>query len=320
MNKNNLKSKTITPNHKSFNKYNLNNLNLSLTNSVENSSFIILKDGTIKQKRHKNSYFEEFLDNKRLIIAMETESKIRRVKSNVSDNKKKNLFYKANFNDSKNIKTNKRNSDTNVLKLQRINMYENVFINDNSFIGRNHTDNNKYCNNLNLNFSYNDIIKQVRKNNKKKSIRCNCNKYDNQSNCKYNKKQTKLNKSWNLFERKNMYKDLWKYLNNNRNLKLNNNNKNNKKHKKINNKTYNSYIDTSNKNDIKDNNSYNLNFDKFEITFKSLNKENEINSNIVNAKNDNLINASNIPNIPNNLKIIDNERIQYNSNISKNNE
>ena len=93
-----IKSNTITPiNHKYFNIMNLKNLNLSLTNSIENSSYIILKDGTIKQKRHKNSYFEGFIDNKRLLVTMETEKKIRRVKSWVNDNKKTNLFYKANF-------------------------------------------------------------------------------------------------------------------------------------------------------------------------------------------------------------------------------
>ena len=43
-----IKSNAITPiNHKSFNIMNLKNLNLSLTNTIENSSYIILKDGTI---------------------------------------------------------------------------------------------------------------------------------------------------------------------------------------------------------------------------------------------------------------------------------
>ena len=127
-----LRSKTITPNNeKSYNKFKLNNLNLSLTKSIDNSSYIILKDGTIKQKRHKNSYLEGYLDNKILLMAMDTdtESKIRRAKSCLNYNQKKNLFYRANCWNFKTKKSNKNNSDTNMpYNLHRINMFQNVFM------------------------------------------------------------------------------------------------------------------------------------------------------------------------------------------------
>ena len=132
-----LRSKTITPNNKkSYNKFKLNNLNLSLTKLIDNSSYIILKDGKIKQKRHKNSYFEGYLDNKILLMAMDTdtdtESKIRRVKSCLNDNKKKNLFYRANCWNFKTKESNKNNSDTNMpFNLNRINMFQNVYIDHN---------------------------------------------------------------------------------------------------------------------------------------------------------------------------------------------
>lgn len=41
-------------------------LNRSMTNSIITSSYIILKDGTKKRKRHMNSYMEEFLEKRRM--------------------------------------------------------------------------------------------------------------------------------------------------------------------------------------------------------------------------------------------------------------
>ena len=41
-------------------------LNRSITNSVLTSSYIILKDGTKKKKRHVNSYMEEFLEKRKM--------------------------------------------------------------------------------------------------------------------------------------------------------------------------------------------------------------------------------------------------------------
>ena len=40
-------------------------LNHSISNSVLTSSYIVLKDGTKKKKRHVNSYMEEFLEKRR---------------------------------------------------------------------------------------------------------------------------------------------------------------------------------------------------------------------------------------------------------------
>ena len=300
MNSNFLNSETITPiNHKYFNKFNLNNLNLSLTNSIENSSFIILKDGTIKPKRHKNSYFEGYLDNKRLSMAMKgEEQKIRRVKSlSVNDTKKKNKFYKTNFWNFQNFDYNENNP---VKKVQKINMYENVFIDENSkndFIPMNidkkiRFSHNNYYNNLNLNYSYNDIIRPSIRNN---NICCNCNKYDPKSNCKYDILNNKSNKSVNILEKKDRYKNLGKYLNKN-NINLNNirNNLN----------SYNSYSNMLNKNEKEENNKTNsiYNFNKFNLTFKSTPQENEKVNEI------NKIKYS-----PQFLKIINNEKIEYDS-------
>ena len=318
MNSNNLKSETIVPKaHKSFNKFNLNNLNLSLTNSIEKSSFILLKDGTIKQKRNTNSYFEEYLNNKRLSLVMKgDESKIRRAKSiSCDDIKKKNLFYKANFRNFKNFDYNENNPEG---KVQKINMYENVVIDENcnnDFLGRNINKKNRfshqnYYNNLNLNFSYNEIIKPSIRNN---NICCNCNKYDPKSNCKYDifNNQSKSNKSLDIIVNKNRYKNLGKYLNKN-NINLNNiKNIKNKKNKlnNINYKINNAYSNMINNMKKEENNKTNAiyNFDKFNLTFKSIPQENEkINKQINKVKY-----------TPNHLKIINNEKIEYESKIAK---
>ena len=89
--------KEVSSVSKSQNKFDLNNIELSLTNSVDNSDFIILKNGTIKQKRKKNSYVERYLNSLRLEKAIENSNK-KRVKSYVNIRNKKNLFYKKNFN------------------------------------------------------------------------------------------------------------------------------------------------------------------------------------------------------------------------------
>ena len=194
------KSRTINPiNHKIFN----NKLGLSLTNSVEKSNYIVLKDGQIKQKRKKNSYFEENVDTKRLFREMGAEEKIRKVKSWVNDITKKNLFFKADFHNISNIK-NKRNSDNTFLgKFQKIHMHENVIIdfeeddeednnnNKSSIVfdhNHNHIEenmenihNHKVCSsNKNLSYFHNEIMRSLMNNGDKnnKNEVCNCNKYD----------------------------------------------------------------------------------------------------------------------------------------------
>ena len=289
-------SETITPtNIKSSNKYNLNNLNLSLINSVENSSYILLKDGTIKQKRHKNSYVEEYLDNKRLLKAIEADSKIRRVKSCVNDNKKKNLFYKANFYFDSNEKNSEKNIE-NISKLQRNNMYENVFIDDNlndfNNLENNRFSHNNYYNNLNLNFYYNDIIKPSKNSKNKKVSKCNCNKYDSKSNCKYDKNSNKNNSNKNGGFK---FRNLSKYLN-----KIEN--------KKNDSQASHSYTNTLNKKDKNNMKNIFYNLDKFNLTFKSTSKENGS----LEATNQNKYSN-------NNLKIINNEKMQYKSITSNNN-
>ena len=196
-NKNNIKALFHS---KSQNKYDLNNVELSLTNSIDNSDFVLLKNGTIKKKRKKNSYFEGYLENKRLNKAMEN-SNIKRVKSYSIKRNKKNIFFKSNNEHSNNIKKIVH-SDNNIFsKAQKINIFENVIIN------------NINNNNLKLSYSFNNENSK----NKEKNI-CNCDKYNDKSKCKYSqmieKKQKKLDKYENLIKTKNMYKDLWKNLKN----------------------------------------------------------------------------------------------------------
>ena len=189
--------KEVSSVSKSQNKFDLNNIELSLTNSVDNSDFIILKNGTIKQKRKKNSYVERYLNSLRLEKAIENSNK-KRVKSYVNIRNKKNLFYKKNFNsESNNNLKNNIHSDTNIFgKAQKINIFENVIINNDLTKIDN---NNNFSNNLKLNFSYN---KDNNINNFEKNL-CDCDKYDNKNKCKYNSpKQKKLNKYENLIKNK----------------------------------------------------------------------------------------------------------------------
>ena len=206
----------ITPllHSKSQNKYDINNVELSLTNSIENSDFILLKNGTIKRKRKKNSYFEGYLDNKRLNKAIENSNK-KRNKSFSNGRNKTNLFYKTNFDNLK----HSIHSDTNIFnKAQKINIFENVIINN--------IDNNS----LKLSYSYN--------NENSKNIGnkiCNLKK----EKCSYNEmmniKRKKLDKYENLIKTKNMYRDLYKNLKR-KNMKKNIKNKNSSKKKKSPNK------------------------------------------------------------------------------------
>ena len=271
--------KEVSSVSKSQNKFDLNNIELSLTNSVDNSDFIILKNGTIKQKRKKNSYVERYLNSLRLEKAIENSNK-KRVKSYVNIRNKKNLFYKKNFNsESNNNLKNNIHSDTNIFgKAQKINIFENVIINNDLTKIDN---NNNFSNNLKLNFSYN---KDNNINNFEKNL-CDCDKYDNKNKCKYNSpKQKKLNKYENLIKQKNIYKDLWKNLKK-KNMKKSIKNKNN----------INTNINTDNNNEMD-------NINEFNITFKPNYDENSNNKNIVNSQN---------------LSIIKNDRIQYNSNYGK---
>ena len=225
------KSRTIAPiNHKIFNNMNLNKLGLSLTNSVEKSNYIVLKDGQIKEKRKKNSYFEESVDTKRLLRAMGAEAKIRKVKSWVDDITKKNLFFKADFHNISNIK-NKRNSDNTFLgKFQRKNLHENVIIdfeeddeednNSSIILNHNHIEENNHNHkahnsNKSLSCFHNEIMKSLGDKHHKSEV-CNCNKYDNKSVCKFKHKHKTINnnKNQDYAEKRNMYIDLHKRLNN----------------------------------------------------------------------------------------------------------
>ena len=210
---------------KSQNKYDLNNVELSLTNSIDNSDFVLLKNGTIKKKRKKNSYYDEYLDNKRLNQAMENTYK-KRVKSFPNIKNKKIKLFKSN-NDMNKINIKKIvHSDNNIFsKAQKINIFENVIIN------------NLNKDNLKLSYSFNSFNNKEKSKNDEK-IKCTCDKYNERNKCTYNQmmeiKQKKLDKYENLIKTKNMYKDLWKNLKK-KNMKKNVKNKNNsKKNKKDN--------------------------------------------------------------------------------------
>ena len=194
---------------KSRNIYDINNIELELTNKIDNSDFILLKNGTIKQKRKKNSYIDEYLKNKRLNKAINNATNIKRVKSCFNVRNNKSIYLQTNSENLNDIKKN-MNSDTNIFnKAQKINIFENVIL-DNS--------NNDH---LKLSFSYNNINNNISKINKK-------NKYIEM----IEKKQNKIDKYENLIKTKNMYKDLWKNLKNKK-LKKNMKQKNNSKKKKI---------------------------------------------------------------------------------------
>lgn len=60
LNKSGAKSIIMGNNNRSY------DLNRSVANTIITSSYIILKDGTKKRKRHTNSYMEEFLEKRRL--------------------------------------------------------------------------------------------------------------------------------------------------------------------------------------------------------------------------------------------------------------
>ena len=235
--KNNIKSLFHS---KSQNKYDLNNVELSLTNSIDDSDFVLLKNGTIKKKRKKNSYYEGYLDNKRLNKAMENSNK-KRVKSFSNEIKEKNKLFKS-FKSNNEINIKKIvHSDNNIFsKAQKINIFENVVIN------------NINNDNLKLSYSYN------KNSNKKEKKLCNCDKYNEKSKCKYSqmmdKKQKKLDKYENLIKTKNMYKDLYKNLKK-KNLKKSIKNKNNSKKNK--NDSFNEFI-PDNKNYQKENVNLNI--------------------------------------------------------------
>ena len=120
--------------------------------------------------------------------------KIRRAKSCLNDSKKKNLFYRTNFWNFQNLDSFEKSPEdgNTVRKLQRINMFENVFVDDNSNNElnnnmddqKNRFSHNNYANNLKLNFSYNDnIIPNIRNKNRNYTC-CNCDKYDSKPVCK----------------------------------------------------------------------------------------------------------------------------------------
>ena len=140
---------------KSRNIYDINNIELELTNKIDNSDFILLKNGTIKQKRKKNSYIDEYLQNKRLNKAINNATNIKRVKSCFNVRNNKSIYLQTNSENLNDIKKN-MNSDTNIFnKAQKINIFENVIL-DNS--------NNDH---LKLSFSYNNINNNISKINKK---------------------------------------------------------------------------------------------------------------------------------------------------------
>ena len=242
---------------KSQNKYDLNNVELSLTNSIDDSDFVLLKNGTIKKKRKKNSYYEGYLDNKRLNKAMENSNK-KRVKSFSNEIKEKNKLFKS-FKSNNEINIKKIvHSDNNIFsKAQKINIFENVVIN------------NINNDNLKLSYSYN------KNSNKKEKKLCNCDKYNEKSKCKYSqmmdKKQKKLDKYENLIKTKNMYKDLYKNLKK-KNLKKSIKNKNNSKKNK--NDSFNEFIPD------------NKNYQKENVNLNIINTTSNNNNNLQIIKND----------------------------------
>ena len=164
-------------------------LNRSVANSIITSSYIILKDGTKKRKRHVNSYMEEFLEKRRLAAEFaqskrSTSSKnprikidkninnnnnlncninIKKIEEAISINNLKNnlpgkttaLIDNVNYNNNDIILDNRNDKEIDINKYITIpNEEENVSYTKNLIINNQNINNNYYINKQN-NYNYN---------------------------------------------------------------------------------------------------------------------------------------------------------------------
>jgi hypothetical protein len=120
-------------------------LNRSMTNSIITSSYIILKDGTKKKKRHMNSYMEEFLEKRRMAAEFaqskrSTSSKNPKVRVNKNMNNSND--YKFNINIKKIEEAISINNLKNNLPGKTKALIDNTNLqNNNSNLEKNETDN-----------------------------------------------------------------------------------------------------------------------------------------------------------------------------------
>ena len=183
LNKSGAKSIIMNNNNCSF------ELNRSVANSIITSSYIILKDGTKKRKRHVNSYMEEFLEKRRLAAEFaqskrSTSSKnprikidkninnnnslncninIKKIEEAISINNLKNnlpgkttaLIDNVNYNNNDIILDNRNDKEIDINKYITIpNEEENVSYTKNLIINNQNINNNYYINKQN-NYNYN---------------------------------------------------------------------------------------------------------------------------------------------------------------------
>ena len=157
-------------------------LNHSISNSVLTSSYIVLKDGTKKKKRHVNSYMEEFLEKRRKA------AEFAQSKRSIST---KNYRVKL-IEESKDIKDKEINVNINIKKME-----ETININNlkNTLPGKTKEliDNTKNINTTNNLYKYINIHKNENENGNKND---DINRQNNNNNIVKNK--------YNNFKRHNI--------------------------------------------------------------------------------------------------------------------
>jgi len=213
-------------------------LNRSMTNSIITSSYIILKDGTKKRKRHVNSYMEEFLEKRRMAAEFaqskrSTSSKNPKVR--VNKNMSSSNDYKYNINIKKIEEAISINNLKNNLPGKTTALIDNTnFQNNNAILEKNETDNkgnmlfqdnsNKYSKYINVSNK-----EEVNKVSDTKSLiinnqNINNNFYINEqnnyniSNANSNNDKDYLEKKYNNIQRRNIVYTKKKENSNNKNL------------------------------------------------------------------------------------------------------
>jgi len=199
-------------------------LNRSMTNSIITSSYIILKDGTKKRKRHVNSYIEEFLEKRRMAAEFaqskrSTSSKNPKVR--VGKNMNNSNDYKYNINIKKIEEAISINNLKNNLPGKTKALIDNTNLqNNNDISGKNETNNrdnmlfqdnsNKYSKYINVSNK-----EEINKKNDTKSLiinnqNINNNFYINEqnnyniSNANANSDKDYLEKKYNNVQRRNI--------------------------------------------------------------------------------------------------------------------
>ena len=198
-------------------------LNHSITNSVLTSSYIVLKDGTKKKKRHVNSYMEEFLEKRRMAAEFaqskrSTSTKNYRVKLIKNEENVKDEEFNVNINIKKmeeiininNLKNNLPGKTKELIDNTNNNIIQNKYNNykrHNIIYTKkiNLSQNNNY---KNTNFSNHSFTEDRYNTNHENDEQCNIiniNNIKNISPIKTN--QISLNAKGSIYEKEKVLKD-----------------------------------------------------------------------------------------------------------------